>query len=145
MAPLSELLAKVSALLDSTPGLAVTQNPAGELLVDCGDGGLPVVVVEHRRGTEHAAVLLGFICPEARMSARDALQLVMQVGAGAIGLVGGAYWVRFTVPAAALAGERLPEAIRYVRVLARDLGAAVDAGPIAVATGFDPFAHYAEN
>lgn len=145
MAPLSELLAKVSALLASTAGFAVTQNPAGELLVDDGDGGLPVVVVEHRRGTEHAVVLLGFICPEARMSARDALQLVMQIGAGAIGLVGGAYWVRFTVPAAALAGARLPDAIRYVRGLARDLGAAVAAGPVAVATGGDLFAHFAEN
>ena len=145
MAPRSELLAKVSALLTSTRDLAVTQNPAGELLVDAGDGGLPVVVVEHRRGSEHAAVLLGFICPEARISPREALQLVMQMGAGAIGLVGGAYWVRFTVPAGSLEGSRLLEAVTYVRVLARDLGAAVNSGPVAVATGGNPFAHFADS
>ncbi len=148
MARPSELIAWVTTLLESHGGLTLRLNSAGELLVDTGDGHVPVVIVDHHRGDERAAVLLGYLAPEGRVPERDLLALVMQIGAGAIGLVGGAYWLRFTIPAPQLELPRLLSALDYVTSLARDLAGVIVTHASArldpTTPAESPFAHLAD-
>lgn len=95
---------------------------------------------EHRRDDQHALVMLARIAPEQTVSPRRMLQLVADLGAGAIALVDGAYVVRFTIPAAQLPHVPIERAHAYVATLAATLATGLTTTPVSAEPAL--FAHY---
>ncbi len=135
-------MSTLATRLAHEPGvpLTVRTGPAGELLVVDGDEASPLVIIEHRQGAEHAAVVLGRIGDERIAPPIRLLQLAGQMGAGALALVGGAYVVRFVIPAGQVETIALRPILRYVR----EVATAVAAELTTTAPDDDAFAHLAD-
>jgi hypothetical protein len=115
----------------------VRTGPDGELLVVEDDEAWPVLILEHRHGSAHGAVLMARIGDERIAAPVRLLLLAGQMGAGALALVGGAYVVRFVVPAAQVGTAALRPIVRYVREVAQALASELTTA----APGEAAFAH----
>jgi len=88
-------------------------------------GAWSVMLREHNERGNRTLMLIGDIGPETAASPRTMLEMAAWLGSGAIALVGGRYFLRYTMPAERIDTPALDDALEYVGCVAADLGSAL--------------------
>lgn len=131
MATTTALLEQLRASLTSSKQFSTHSNDAGDLVIANDKQHWQIVAREHRNGRDHAAILLAPICDQRSASPVRILELAGQMGAGALALVGGAYVVRYAIPAPQVQSAPLETILAYLHDVARSVEAGLASIPAA--------------
>jgi hypothetical protein len=137
------LLARIAARFSKSRTVTCRETRPGELALTLADDRREVLVIEQRRDREHTVVLLAWICHERNADPSQMLRLVGHMGAGAIALVGHAYVVRYTIPAAQLEAAPLDQLVPYLRTLALAVGDDLESRRAVATEAIGAFEHLA--